>query len=100
VTAFYTMRNGIELTVGRNNILDEDPPIGPDLADDSNVTLHGSSKPLESCILGGIQFNFSSTRPPVFRRPCGAAFSSPEIPEISGETGFSEPTGRTTRTSL
>jgi len=58
LAASYTFRGGVKLTVGVNNILDEEPPLGPDFADDPNFTLHGSYDPLGRYVFGSVQFNF------------------------------------------
>jgi len=58
LTASYTTRNGIKLTVGCNNIFDEEPPLAPDYADDPNFTIHGSYDPLGRYLFGSVQFNF------------------------------------------
>jgi outer membrane receptor protein involved in Fe transport len=58
LAASYTLRNGLKFTVGVNNVLDEDPPFGPNWADNSNYTMHGSYEPLGRYIFGSVQFNF------------------------------------------
>ncbi len=58
LAASYTMRNGLKFTVGCNNILDEEPPLAPDHADDNNINMYGFYDPLGRYVFGSIQFNF------------------------------------------
>jgi len=57
-SASYTLRNGIKFTVGCNNITDEEPPFGPNFADNPVYTMHGSYEPLGRYFFSSIQFNF------------------------------------------
>jgi outer membrane receptor protein involved in Fe transport len=56
LAASYTLRNGLKFTVGVNNILDEEPPLAPDHADDLNIytVWDGYGR----YIFGSVQFNF------------------------------------------
>jgi outer membrane receptor protein involved in Fe transport len=56
--ASYTMRNGLKFTVGVNNILDEEPPLLPGLADHRAINLYANYDPLGRYIFGSVQFNF------------------------------------------
>ncbi len=58
LAASYTFRNGIKFTLGINNILDEEPPLAPDYADDTGVNMYGIYDPVGRYIFGSIQFNF------------------------------------------
>jgi len=58
--ASYTFRNGVKLTLGVNNILDEEPPLMAGLADYGGTyfTLYGTYDPLGRYVFGSVQFNF------------------------------------------
>ena len=56
--ASYTWRNGIQLTVGVNNIFDEEPPLMPFLADTFAVNLYANYDPLGRHIFASLQFAF------------------------------------------
>jgi outer membrane receptor protein involved in Fe transport len=58
--ASYTWRNGIQLTLGVNNILDQEPPFMPGLQDVSGTwfNLYGNYDPLGRHIFASVQFNF------------------------------------------
>ena len=58
LAASYTFRNGIKLTLGVNNILDEEPPLAPTFNDDFGVNLYATYDPLGRYIFSSIQFNF------------------------------------------
>jgi len=58
LAASYTFRNGIKLTLGVNNILDEEPPLAPDHADDNNINMYGFYDPLGRYVFSSLQFNF------------------------------------------
>jgi len=59
LAASYTFRNGVKLTLGVNNILDEEPPILP-WPDNFplNINLYANYDPLGRYIFGSLQFNF------------------------------------------
>jgi len=58
LAASYTLRNGLKFTVGINNILDEEPPLAPDHADDNGINMYGIYDPVGRYIFGSVQFNF------------------------------------------
>ncbi|MEE4274021.1 MAG: TonB-dependent receptor [Thermoanaerobaculales bacterium] len=58
LAASYTFRNGIKLTLGVNNILDEEPPILPDLGSEIGINLYANYDPLGRYVFGSLQFNF------------------------------------------
>ena len=59
LAASYTFRNGVKLTMGCNNILDEEPPLAPGgYSDDGGVNLYGTYDPLGRYVFGSLQFNF------------------------------------------
>lgn len=58
LAASYAFNNGIKLTLGINNVFDEEPPLAPDYADDPNLNTYGNWDPLGRYVYGSIQFNF------------------------------------------
>ncbi|MEX1311201.1 MAG: TonB-dependent receptor [Candidatus Sulfomarinibacteraceae bacterium] len=56
--ASYTLRNGLKFTLGINNILDIEPPLAPQHADDSGINLYGFYDGYGRYIFGSVQFNF------------------------------------------
>jgi iron complex outermembrane receptor protein len=58
LAASYTFRNGIKLTLGCNNILDEEPPLAPNYADNNILNMYGTYDPLGRYIFTSLQFNF------------------------------------------
>jgi outer membrane receptor protein involved in Fe transport len=58
LAASYTMRNGLKFTLGMNNILDEEPPLLPGMADHPFFNLYANYDPLGRYIFGSVQFNF------------------------------------------
>jgi outer membrane receptor protein involved in Fe transport len=58
LAASYTMRNGLKFTLGVNNILDEEPPFLPGMADGWGINLYGNYDPLGRYVFGSVQFNF------------------------------------------
>ena len=59
LAASYTLRNGLKFTVGVNNLLDEEPPLGAgDHADNNNINMYGIYDPVGRYIFGSVQFNF------------------------------------------
>jgi outer membrane receptor protein involved in Fe transport len=58
LAASYTLRNGLKFTVGVNNILDEEPPLAPAMADDTGINMYGIYDPAGRYIFGSVQFNF------------------------------------------
>ena len=58
LAASYTLRNGLKFTLGINNILDEEPPLGADMADDPNLNMYGTYDCCGRYIFGSFQFNF------------------------------------------
>ena len=58
LAASYTFGNGIKLTLGVNNILDEEPPLAPTFNDDGNINLYANYDPLGRYIFSSVQFNF------------------------------------------
>jgi outer membrane receptor protein involved in Fe transport len=58
LAASYTFRNGIKLTLGVNNILDEEPPLAPTFNDDFGFNMYANYDPLGRYIFSSIQFNF------------------------------------------
>jgi len=57
-SASYTFRNGIKLTLGVNNIFDEEPPLMPGFADHRPINLYANYDPLGRYIFSSVQFNF------------------------------------------
>ena len=58
LAASYTFRNGVKLTLGVNNILDEEPPLLPDLSGNPHINLYASYDPLGRYIFSSVQFSF------------------------------------------
>ena len=58
LAASYTWRTGIELTLGVNNIFDQEPPLMPGYGDFYELNLYGSYEPLGRHIFASLQFNF------------------------------------------
>ena len=58
LAASYTLRNGLKFTIGVNNVLDEEPPLAPALADDNNINMYGIYDPAGRYLFGSLQFNF------------------------------------------
>ena len=58
LAASYTFSSGIQLALGINNILDEEPPLMPDLNGYFEVNLYGNYDPLGRYIFTRLQFNF------------------------------------------
>jgi len=60
LAASYTFRSGVKLTLGVNNILDEEPPLMPGLAGSRGTwfNLYGNYDPLGRYVFGSVQFNF------------------------------------------
>ena len=58
LAASYTFRNGIKLTLGVNNILDEEPPLAPTFNDDNNFNMYANYDPLGRYVFSSVQFNF------------------------------------------
>ncbi|MEX1309906.1 MAG: TonB-dependent receptor [Candidatus Sulfomarinibacteraceae bacterium] len=58
LAASYTLRNGLKFTLGVNNILDEEPPLAPDHADDTGINMYGIYDPVGRYVFGSVQFNF------------------------------------------
>jgi len=56
----YTWKSGIQVTLGVNNIFDEEPPLMPGLADSIGTwfNLYGNYDPLGRHIFANLQFNF------------------------------------------
>ena len=54
----YLMNSGIRLTVGVNNIFDEEPPLAPTFNDDFGINLYGNYDPLGRYLFGSVQFQF------------------------------------------
>ncbi len=54
----YNFSDGIQLTIGINNILDEEPPLFPDLADDGGVNTYGVYDPLGRFVHTSLRFEF------------------------------------------
>jgi outer membrane receptor protein involved in Fe transport len=58
LAASYTLDNGIKFTLGINNVLDEEPPLAPDYADDTGINMYAFYEPAGRYVFGSIQFNF------------------------------------------
>ena len=60
LAASYTWKSGIRVTLGVNNIFDEEPPLMPGLADWSGTSfnLYGNYDPLGRHIFTSVEFNF------------------------------------------
>ncbi len=58
LAASYTFRSGVKLTLGVNNILDEEPPLLPTYADLFTINLYSNYDPLGRYIFSSVQFNF------------------------------------------
>jgi len=58
LAASYTFRRGVKLTLGVNNILDEEPPLLPGLNDFVSVNAYGNYDGLGRYVFGSVQFNF------------------------------------------
>jgi iron complex outermembrane recepter protein len=58
LAASYTFRNGVKLTLGVNNILDEEPPLVPGLSGEFGVNLYANYDPLGRYIFSSVQFSF------------------------------------------
>jgi outer membrane receptor protein involved in Fe transport len=60
LAASYTWRSGVQLTLGVNNIFDEEPPLMPGLADSAGTwfNLYGNYDPLGRHIFTSLKFNF------------------------------------------
>jgi outer membrane receptor protein involved in Fe transport len=58
LAASYTLRNGLKFTLGINNVLDEEPPLAPDHADDTGINMYGIYDPVGRYVFGSVQFNF------------------------------------------
>jgi len=58
LAASYTFRSGVRLTLGVNNILDEEPPLIPGLNGDYPTNEYGSYDGLGRYIFSSVQFNF------------------------------------------
>jgi len=58
LAASYTLRNGLKFTLGINNILDEEPPLAPEHADDNGINMYGVYDPVGRYVFGSVQFNF------------------------------------------
>ncbi len=52
------MKSGIRLTLGVNNIFDEEPPLAPTFNDDFGVNLYETYDPWGRYIFAGVQFSF------------------------------------------
>jgi outer membrane receptor protein involved in Fe transport len=58
LSATYTFRDGIQFTVGINNITDEEPPLWPELADEFDVNTYATYEPLGRFVHTSVRFNF------------------------------------------
>jgi outer membrane receptor protein involved in Fe transport len=58
LAASYTLRSGLKFTLGVNNIFDEEPPLGADMADDPNLNMYSVYDCCGRYIFGSFQFNF------------------------------------------
>jgi outer membrane receptor protein involved in Fe transport len=54
----HTLNESIQFTLGVNNVLDKDPPIGADHADDPNVTFYNAYDPLGRYVHASLRFAF------------------------------------------
>jgi outer membrane receptor protein involved in Fe transport len=58
LAASYTFRSGVKLTLGVNNILDEEPPLLPGPNDNFDINLYANYDPLGRYVFSSVQFNF------------------------------------------
>lgn len=58
LAASYTWRSGIQLTLGVNNIFDQEPPFLPGYADLNSLGLYANYDPLGRHIFTSLKFNF------------------------------------------
>lgn len=58
LSATYNFSDSVQLTVGCNNILDKEPPLWPDLADDTGINTYATYDPLGRYVHSSIRFNF------------------------------------------
>jgi outer membrane receptor protein involved in Fe transport len=58
LAASYTFKNGVQLTLGVNNIFDQEPPFMPGLNDYFALNLYGNYDPLGRHIFTSVQFQF------------------------------------------
>jgi outer membrane receptor protein involved in Fe transport len=58
LAASYTWRSGIQVTLGVNNIFDQEPPLMPGIADVFELNLYGNYDPLGRHIFASLKFNF------------------------------------------
>jgi outer membrane receptor protein involved in Fe transport len=54
----YTFKDGIQWTLGINNILDKEPPLWPELADEFDVNTYATYEPLGRYIFTSMRFDF------------------------------------------
>ena len=57
-SATWAMKDGIQLTVGINNLLDEEPPLFPEFADDPGMNTYGVYDPLGRFVHTSLRFDF------------------------------------------
>jgi iron complex outermembrane receptor protein len=58
LSANWTVMKGIQWSVGVNNVLDDEPPLWPDLADDGNLNTYATYDPLGRYIYTAFRFDF------------------------------------------
>ena len=54
----YNFTNNLQFTLGVNNVLDKDPPLGADHADDPNWTFYSAYDPLGRYTHASLRFTF------------------------------------------
>ena len=58
LAASYTWRSGIQLTLGVNNIFDEEPPLMPAIGGVFHLNLYGNYDPLGRHVFASLKFDF------------------------------------------
>ncbi len=58
LVATYNFTDGIQWTLGINNLLDKEAPLWPDLADDTGINTYATYDPLGRYIHTSLRFNF------------------------------------------